>query len=61
MECGNTRNDHFNESSWENSLELKKYYAEKIGKTTGKEIQIQHWSVNSQLSMEGIAVEYFPN
>ena len=38
-----------------------KYYAEKPIKTTGIEIQIQHWGRHSQLSMEVIAVEYFSN
>ena len=33
----------------------------KIRKTNGKEIQIQNWGINRQLSMEGIAAEYFPN
>ena len=28
---------------------------------TGIGIQIQHWGGNRQLSIEGIAVEYFPN
>ena len=31
----------------------------KISKTTGIEIQSQHWGGNKQLSMEGIADEYF--
>ena len=42
-------------------LKLKKYYAETISKTTGIEIQSQHWGENFHLSMEGIAVKYFPN
>ena len=37
----------------------RKYYAEKFSKTTGIEIQSQHWGGNRQLSMEGIDVEYF--
>ena len=41
-------------------LEFKKDYAEKFSKATGKEIHIQPWGGNRQLSMEGIAVEYFP-
>ena len=44
----------------ENNLKLNKECAEKFSKTTGIEIQSQHWSGNKQLSMEGIAVEYFP-
>ena len=39
---------------------MKTYYAEKFSETTGIEIQSQHWGVNRQLSMEGIAVEYVP-
>ena len=61
MECGNTRNNYFRENSWINNLRLKKDYAEKFSKTTGIEIQSQHWGGNSQLSMEGISVEYFTN
>ena len=33
----------------------------KSAKATGIEIQSQHWSVNRQLSMESISVEYFPS
>ena len=44
-----------------NNIELKKDYAEKFSKTTGIEIQSQHWGGNKQLSIESIAVEYFPN
>ena len=44
-----------------NNIKLKKYYAEKFSKATGIEIYIQHWVINRQLSVEGIAVEYFPN
>ena len=42
------------------NLYLDKYYAEKFSKTTGTEIQSQHWGRNIQLSMEGIDVKYFP-
>ena len=41
-------------------LKLKKDYAEKFSEATGIEIQSQHWGGNIQLSMEGIAIEYFP-
>ena len=44
----------------ENNFKLNKYYAEKFSKTTGIEIQIQHWGGNSKLSMEGISIGYFP-
>ena len=37
----------------------KKYYSEKSNETTGIEIQSQYWGGNTQLSMEGIVVEYF--
>ena len=43
------------------NMKLKKYYAENFREITGIEIQSQHWGGNMQLSMEGIAVEYFPN
>ena len=33
----------------ENNFKLNKYYAEKFSKTTGIEIQIQHWGGNIQL------------
>ena len=33
----------------------------KISRKNGIEIQIQHWGGNRKLSMERIAVEYFPN
>ena len=42
------------------NLKLKKDYSEKFSKATSIEIQSQHWGGNRQLSMEGIAVEYFP-
>ena len=45
----------------ENNLKLNKECAEKFSKTTGIEIQSQHWSGNKQLSMEGIAIGYFPD
>ena len=32
-----------------------------FSKTTGIEIQSQHQGENRQLSMQGIAVEYFPD
>ena len=44
-----------------NNIKLKKSYAEKFIKTTGIEIRGQHWGGKRQLSMEIIAVEYFPN
>ena len=34
---------------------------QKSSAKTDTEIKSQHWGENSQLSMEGIAVEYFPN
>ena len=40
------------------TIKSLKYHAEKTRKTTGIEIQSQHWGGNGQLSMEGIAVEY---
>ena len=40
-------------------MKLNKYHAEKFTRTTGKEIQSQHWGGNMQSSMEGMAVEYF--
>ena len=33
---------------------------QKISAKNGIEIQIQHWGGNRKLSMEGIAIEYFP-
>ena len=58
MDCGDTRNDHFQVNSG-NNLKLKKDYEEKL--PTGKEIQIQNWGGNRQLSMEGTDIKYFPN
>ena len=43
-----------------NSINLKKRYEKKQGKT-GIEIQSQHWDDNRQSSMESISVEYFPS
>ena len=40
---------------------IKKYYAKKNSQKNRIEIKIQHWGGNIQVSMEGIAVEYFPN
>ena len=40
---------------------LKKIYAERVSEIIGYEIQSQRWGGNSQLSMEVIAVKYFPN
>ena len=42
-------------------LKLKKYDADKFSEKTGIEIKGKNWGGNRQLSMEGIAVEYFPN
>ena len=42
-------------------IELNKYYAEKFSETADIGIKIQHWGGNRKFSMEGIAVEYFPN
>ena len=38
----------------------KERLCRKISKTNSIEIQSQNWCVNRQLSMKGIAVEYFP-
>ena len=57
MECGRTKNDCFHDNASKNNIKLKKYYAEKFIKTTGIEIQSQHWGGNRQLSMEVIAFE----
>ena len=57
MESVNTINDHFHNNAPKKIIKLKKYYAKKIIKTTGVEIQIQHWIGNRQLSMEVISVE----
>ena len=43
------------------NINLKKYYEEKFSTSTGIGIQSQHWGENRSLSMEVIAVEYFPN
>ena len=51
----------FQLNSGGNNLKLKKYHAGKFSKTTGIEIQIHNWGGNSQLSVEGIAVNYYPN
>ena len=42
------------------NLKFKKDYPEKLSEATSIEIQSQHWGGNIPLSMEGIAVEYFP-
>ena len=60
MECGKTRNYCFRAIASKNNIKFKKYYAE-IQQKNGIEIQSQHWDGNRKLSMEGIAVEYFPN
>ena len=59
MECGNTRNDCFHTNAPKKNIKLK-YIIKKNIKTTGIEIQGQHWGGNRQLSMEGIAIECFP-
>ena len=61
MEYGKTRNDYFHDNAFKNNIKLKKYYAEIFSETTSIEIKIQHKGRNRQLSMEGIAVEYFTN
>ena len=42
-------------------IKLNKDYENKFSKTTGIEIQSQNWGGNRLLSMEVVAVEYFPN
>ena len=59
MECAKSRNYCFHDNAL--NKKPKKYYAEQFSKTTGIEIQSQHWGGNRKLSMEGIAVEYFLN
>ena len=59
MECEETRND-FSRDNALKKIKFKKDYAEIFSKANGIEIQSQYWSENRQLSMEGIAVEYFP-
>ena len=60
MECGKTLNHCLHDNAQKNQ-NVKKYYAEKFSETTGIYLQIQHWDGNRQISMEGIAVEYFTN
>ena len=38
------------------TYKVQKYYAEEFSKSTGIEIQSQHWDGNRQLLMEDIAV-----
>ena len=51
----------FHDNAPKNNIRLKKDYAEKFIKNIGIEIQSQNWGGNIQLSMEGIAVQYFTN
>ena len=60
MKCRNTKNYYSHDNVSIIDLYLDKYSAEKFNKTTGIEIQSQHWGGNIQLSIEGIDVEYFP-
>ena len=60
MEYGKNRNYCFRENASKININSRNNYAEKFSKTTGIEIQSQHWGRNIQLSMEVIAVEYFP-
>ena len=59
MEYGKTRNGCLCNNASNNNIKFKKDYAEKKSELTGIDIQTQHWGGNRQLSMEGIAVEYF--
>ena len=59
MEYGKTRNDCLRANELKN-IKLKIYYAKKFSEATGIEIQSQYWCGNRQLSIEGIAAEYFP-
>ena len=61
MEYEKTRNDCYHDIAPNNNIKLKTDYAEQFTKTTGIEILIQHQGGNRQISMEGIAVGYFPN
>ena len=58
-ECGKTRNYFFRENS-PKEFKVKKGLFRKSSEVTGKEIQSQNWGGNRKLSIEGIAVEYFP-
>ena len=42
-------------------MKLNKYYAEEFSRTTGIDIQGQHWVRNRKSIMEVIALEYLPN
>ena len=61
MEFGKTRDDCFHDNASKNNINLKKVYAEKFRDTTVIEIQGQNCGGNRKLSIEGIAIEYFPN
>ena len=45
----------------QNIYKARKYYAEKFSESTSIEIQSQHWVGNRYISMEVIAVAYFPS
>ena len=44
-----TINDCLHDNSPQKNLKLNKYYAEKLSKETGIEIQSQHWSGNKKI------------
>ena len=56
MECGNAKKYFPHVNALRRFIKLKKDYG-----VIFIEIQSQHWGGNRQLSMEGIAVEYFTN
>ena len=60
MECGKSGYDCFRDNASKNNLNFEKDYAEKFSKANSIELHSKHWGGNIQLSMEGIAVEYFP-
>ena len=62
IECGNTRNEYFQVNGGEGEwFEVKEILCQTFIKTTGIEIQSNHWVGIRYLSMEVNAVDYFPN
>ena len=61
MECGRSRNDCFRSSASKNNIKLKKIMRKNSAKKTVYKYRVNIGGGNRKLSMESIAVEYFPS
>ena len=60
-EVGNTRRQALHSRASKQDCSCKRDYAERFSDVTAIQVHSQHWGGNRTLSMEGVALEYFPS